>query len=109
MIQFIVVCAVAISLGLVIDYQSGFSALIGGGICFIANSIFAFCVFSAKTAEGILMSFYLGQALKILVTIILFIATYVCLQVEFTPLKLTYLIVLGVSVFAPLLLVNYKK
>ena len=54
-------------------------------------------------------SFYTGEALKILITVALFSVVYMYTDVELVPLKLTYLLVLGINIFAPVLFINNNK
>jgi ATP synthase protein I len=63
----------------------------------------------ARSAKKITVSFYTGEALKILITVALFTVAYVYMQVELVPLKLTYLLALGINIFAPVLFINNKK
>ncbi|MBF9001039.1 MULTISPECIES: F0F1 ATP synthase subunit I [Vibrio] len=112
LIQLGAVMVVATGMAVVVNAEWGFSALIGGGIFVIANAVFALFAFmfsGARAAKRITASFYTGEALKILITIALFSAAYMYVQVELVPLKLTYLLVLGINIFAPVLFINNKK
>ncbi|QXO17409.1 MULTISPECIES: F0F1 ATP synthase subunit I [Vibrio] len=112
MIQFGAAIVVAAGMAIAVNAEWGISALIGGGIFVIANAVFALCAFmfsGARAAKRITASFYTGEALKILITIALFSAAYMYMQVELVPLKLTYLLVLGINIFAPVLFINNKK
>ncbi len=95
-----------------VNVEWGVSALIGGGICVVANAVFALCAFmfsGARAAKKVAASFYTGEALKILITVVLFSIVYMYTQVELVPLKLTYLLALGINIFAPVLFINNKK
>ncbi len=112
MIQSGAVILVAIGTTLAVNAEWGFSALVGGGIFVIANTVFATCAFlfsGARAAKKITASFYTGEALKILITVALFSLVYMYMQVELVPLKLTYLLALGINIFAPVLFINNKK
>ncbi|MGD8112661.1 F0F1 ATP synthase subunit I [Vibrio sp. TRT 21S02] len=112
MLQSGVVTLVAAGMAVVVNAEWGFSALVGGGIFVIANAVFALCAFmfsGARAAKRITASFYTGEALKILITVALFSVAYMYMQVELVPLKLTYLLVLGINIFAPVLFINNKK
>lgn len=91
----------------------GISALIGGGIFVIANAVFAACAFlfsGARKARLIMASIYGGEVLKILITVILFAIVYLYIEVELVPpLKLTYLLALGINIFGPVLFINNNK
>ncbi|SJL84861.1 F0F1 ATP synthase subunit I [Vibrio palustris] len=112
LIQLCAVMVVATGMAVVVNAEWGFSALIGGGICVIANAVFALCAFlfsGARAAKRIAASFYTGEVLKILITVALFSVAYMYIQVELVPLKITYLLALGVNIFAPVLFINNKK
>ncbi|MDN3679346.1 F0F1 ATP synthase subunit I [Vibrio tapetis subsp. quintayensis] len=112
MIQVGVVIFLAIGMSIVMNAGWGLSALIGGGIFVVANTVFALFAFmysGARAAKRVATSFYAGEALKILITVVLFSLVYVYMQVELVPLKLTYLLVLGINIFAPALFINNKK
>ncbi|HAS64400.1 MAG TPA: F0F1 ATP synthase subunit I [Vibrio sp.] len=112
MIQFGVVTLVAVGMAATVDIEWGVSALIGGGIFVVANAVFALCVFmfsGARAAKKVAASFYTGETLKILITVALFSYVYMYTQVELVPLKLTYLLALGINICAPVLFINNKK
>ncbi len=112
LLQTCVVLATAILMAMVINIDWGISALIGGGIFVAANSVFALCAFlfsGARAAKLIVASFFGGEVLKILLTVGLFTVAYLYAEVELLPLKLTYLLVLGVNLFAPVLFINNNK
>jgi ATP synthase protein I len=103
---------VAAGMAFAVNVDWGIAALIGGGIFVIANTVFALFAFmfsGARAAKRIAASFYTGEALKILITVALFSVVYMYMQVELVPLKLTYLLVLGINIFAPVLFINNKK
>jgi ATP synthase protein I len=109
------VCAVmfvAAGMAVAVNVEWGISALIGGSIFVVANAVFAVCAFlfvGVRAAKFVAASFYTGEALKILITVALFSVAYMYMQVELVPLKLTYLLVLGINIFAPALFINNKK
>ncbi|MGF1911485.1 F0F1 ATP synthase subunit I [Vibrio kasasachensis] len=112
MIQFGVVTLVAVGMAATVDVKWGISALIGGGIFVLANAVFALCAFAfsgARAAKKVAASFYTGETLKILITVVLFSYVYMYTQVELVPLKLTYLLALGINICAPVLFINNKK
>ncbi|TFH90819.1 MULTISPECIES: F0F1 ATP synthase subunit I [Vibrio] len=106
------VTLVAAGTTIAVNTEWGVSALIGGSIFVVANAVFALCAFlfvGARATKMVAVSFYTGEALKILITVALFSAAYMYMQVELVPLKLTYLLVLGINIFAPALFINNKK
>lgn len=81
------------------DLKAVFSALVGGGISILATAFFSYAVFSPKpgaTANHIAKAFYIAEILKILLTVVLFAAVLLWLDVSFVFLFLTY----GVTLLA---------
>ncbi len=77
----------------------------------IANAVLRVvlsCLQGARV-KMVAISFYTGEALKILITIVLFSVAYMYMQLELVPLKLTYLLALGINICAPVLFINNKK
>ncbi|WED21838.1 F0F1 ATP synthase subunit I [Vibrio sp. JC009] len=112
LIQSGVVILVAAGMALAVNADWGISALIGGGIFVIANAVFALFAFmfsGARAARAVTVSFYTGETLKILITVILFSAAYMYMKVELVPLKTTYLLALGINIFLPAFFINNKK
>ena len=112
MIQLGAVTLVAAGMAATVSIEWGISALVGGGIFVLANAVFALCAFmfsGARAAKKVAASFYTGEVLKILITVALFSFVYMYTQVELVPLKLTYLLALGVNICAPVLFINNKK
>ncbi|MCG9584675.1 F0F1 ATP synthase subunit I [Vibrio tubiashii] len=112
MIEASAVALVAAGMAIAVNTEWGISALIGGSIFVVANAVFALCAFlfvGARAAKMVAASFYTGVALKILITVAFFSVAYMYMQVELVPLKLTYLLVLGINIFAPALFINNKK
>ncbi|GEA52574.1 F0F1 ATP synthase subunit I [Vibrio inusitatus NBRC 102082] len=112
LIEFSVVMLVATGVSITVNPSWGLSALIGGGIFVIANavfSLFAFLYAGARATKIVTFSFYTGEALKILLTIVLFSVAYVYMELELVPLKLTYLLVLLINMFAPVFFINKRK
>ncbi|KKC98419.1 F0F1 ATP synthase subunit I [Photobacterium sp. WH77] len=107
-----VVLTTAIMAVFAVNVDWGISALIGGGIFVIANAAFSVCAFlfgGATKARLVMASFYGGEVLKILITVILFSLVYLYVEVELVPLKLTYLLALGINICAPVLFINNNK
>lgn len=112
LLQACVVLVTAILMAITINADWGIAALMGGGIFVTANTAFALCAFlfsGARAAKFIVASFYGGEVLKILLTVVLFSVAYLYAEVELLPLKLAYLLVLGVNLFAPVLFINNNK
>ena len=76
------------------DLRAAGSALLGGLINLIATGYFAYRVFALKpgaTAHQIATAFYIGEAIKILLTCALFAVILVWLDVAPLPLFLAYI------------------
>ena len=112
LIQSSVVIFVATGMALAVSIDWGISALIGGGIFVIASAIFALFAFmfsGARAAKAVTASFYTGEALKILITALLFSLAYMYIQVELVPLTTTYLLALGLNIILPAFFINNRK
>jgi ATP synthase protein I len=88
------------------------SALLGGLVCVIPNACFGRMVFKhrgARAAKQIVGSFYKGEALKIVFTMILFALVFINYSVVPLAFFLTYIIVQFSHWFAPLVLANKRN
>src|SRR5512143_686757 len=92
-IQTTITLLAAVACLFLVNVKAAYSAVVGGGISIIATLYFARQVFSLPVGtppEKIAMRFYLGEALKIGLTFILFGIAIVVLLLSFLPLFLTY-------------------
>jgi ATP synthase protein I len=83
--------------------SSGLSALVGGGISCAASAVLAFIGFAAPAgaaAERVARAFYIGEAAKLAVTVVLFILVFVTMKVSFAALFGAYIATLFVYWFA---------
>ena len=79
--------------------MAGLSALAGGGISVLASSalaVFGFGAPAGATAERIARMFYVGEALKLGVTVTLFVTVFLTMQVSFAALFGAYIATLFV-------------
>lgn len=85
--------------------QAGKSALLGGIIGFLPNACFAFKIsgMKGKPANLILRSFYVGEALKLVLTAALFILVFQLPDILGLPLFAGFMAVLMVFWFALLM------
>jgi ATP synthase protein I len=77
-----------------VSLKAAYSAVIGGGISIIATLYFANRVFSVQvgaSATNIANRFYTGEAVKLVLTALLFAISILWLNVSFLPLFLTYM------------------
>ena len=76
----------------------GLSALVGGGISAIASAVLALIGFGVARgrAGDVARSFYVGEGVKLAVTVAAFIAVFVTMKVSFAALFGTYIATLFV-------------
>lgn len=85
--------------------QYGLSAFAGGVIAVLPNFVFATLAFShagASASRKVVQSFFLGEAVKLLLTIVLFSMAFGLLDMVFAPLFATYVLGLIVPWTVPL-------
>ncbi|WP_419419713.1 ATP synthase subunit I [Legionella sp. D16C41] len=107
LVQVIVCSLIALGMLAALGKQAALSALLGGIVAFLPSLIFAKKLFQyqgARAARQIVRSFYVGEFLKIISSIVLF--TLVFMFFEVTPLAffLTYIVVVMTHWFSPLLI-----
>ena len=86
---------------------AGISALYGVSICLLANSIFAWVLFrhrGAQFAKKIVSAFYLGEVIKMAVTIIMFGLAVIVFKLLFLPLIISYIICQLIWYICPLIM-----
>ncbi len=108
--QFAVTALISLVLAMVSGSQAGNSALLGGFINLLPNACFASIVFryqGARDAKKIVNSLYKGEAVKILLTLLLFAVVFSTVVVNPLVLFLTFIVSQMVVWFAPLIL-NHK-
>ena len=79
--------------------MAGISALVGGGISAASSAVLAIIGFSAPVgaaAERVARAFYVGEAMKLAVTVVLFVVVFVTMKVSFAALFGTYIATLFV-------------
>jgi ATP synthase protein I len=96
----VVITAVAALLCFVVWGRTvGLSALVGGGISVLASTalaVFGFGAPAGATAERVARGFYVGEAVKLGVTVTLFVVVFLTMQVSFAALFGTYIATLFV-------------
>jgi ATP synthase protein I len=78
---------------------TGLSALAGGGISAAASAVLAFFAFRSPAgadAERVARGFYVGEGLKLAVTVALFVVVMVTMRISFAALFGTYIATLFV-------------
>ena len=92
-IQAAIVGVTSILLFALWGFQYGLSAFAGGVIAVLPNFVFATLAFShagASASGKVVQSFFLGEAVKLLLTIVLFAIAFGVLDMVFAPLFATY-------------------
>ncbi|QLE87636.1 MULTISPECIES: ATP synthase subunit I [Shewanella] len=105
MMQAVMAGGVSIVFFAVWGAQYGLSALAGGAIAVLPNFVFATLAFSytgASSAGKVMKTFYWGEAVKLLLTIVMFSLVFINMQVVFMPLFVCYTLALIVHWTAPL-------
>ena len=77
----------------------GLSALVGGGISVVASAVLAVIGFSAPAGaapETIAKKFYLGEGMKLAITVALFVTVFLTMKANFAALFGTYIATLFV-------------
>ena len=111
--QCIVMLAVALVLWMVQGLTAGYSGLLGGLVALIPNCYFAYRVYrysGARSARAIVGEFYSGEAGKLILTAVLFIAVWLVVE----PLVVAavfggYLAVLATGASALLIVRGFPK
>lgn len=102
-VQFLVIVVLTLAFA-VFNFEAGYSAFIGGMICLIPNLVFVIYAYrygGARAAKKITSSFYRGEALKILLTALMFAVVFIFIPIAIGPLMTTYVLGLSVFWFAP--------
>jgi ATP synthase protein I len=112
LVQLAITLCLAVLWAVVLGLNAATSALLGGLVYIIPNIYFANKLFKyqgARAAKQIVNSFYKGEALKIILSIVLFTAVFVLCKI--TPLAFftSYILVLMTHWFAPCIIVNKQN
>ena len=78
---------------------SGLSALVGGGISVAASAVLALFGFGSpagSSPERVVRAFYVGEGMKLAVTVVLFALVFVTMKPAFVALFATYIATLFV-------------
>lgn len=112
LLQLAVTLIVATLCALIYDTNAAISAVLGGLVCIIPNAYFANNVFKyqgARAAKQIVNSFFKGEALKLITSILLFTAVFVLYRVNPIAFFVSYIMVLMTHWITPLIIVNKQK
>lgn len=112
MAQFVISLTIALGLLFTRGQMAASSAMLGGLVAIIPSAIFAKKLFQhqgARAARQIVKSFYIGEALKISISVVLFALIFKFFQI--TPLAFfsTYIVVVFSCWLAPLFFTNNQN
>ncbi|MDP2560456.1 ATP synthase subunit I [Psychrobium sp. 1_MG-2023] len=91
--------------------KAGYSALCGGIISIVPNFVFASLAFrnaGASAAKEVLTDFFKGEALKLVLVIVLFWVVFKTLDVIYLPLFVTYALAIVLHWLSPLIFKSKK-
>ena len=96
---------------LTLGTKAGLSALCGGVISIFPNFVFATLAFrnaGASAAKEVLIDFFRGEALKLVLVIVLFWVVFKLLDVIYLPLFVTYVLAIVLHWLSPLIFKSEK-
>jgi len=89
--------------------KAAYSAGLGGLVCIVPNMVFAFQLFrhhGARAAKKIVNSFYKGEAIKIIISIVLFAIVFIMFDITPLAFFITYIVVQMSFWTAPWMITN---
>ena len=110
--QLIIIGIAALIAYLVGDVNALISALLGGMVCFLPGMLFAILFFrygGAQHSRKIISAFYLGEALKLILSGVLFVVVFTLYKVAAGAFFITFIAVQMMYWFAPWLIVKEKR
>lgn len=102
--QLLVTVVLSVACGVMAGIKGAYSAGLGGLICIVPNIYFAMKLFKhqgARSAKRIVQSFYKGEALKLLITIVLFAVVFVNIPLSAPSFFISFIVVQWLFWFAP--------
>lgn len=110
-LQLAVTALAALAAGVLAGWQAGYSALLGGAINAVASLYMAMTLFAGglgAAPAGWFVRFLVGEAMKFVITVVLFILAIVVLKAAFLPLILAY-IATFVAYWVGLLRISFRR
>ncbi len=110
--QLAITLLVAVIVAVISGGKSALSAMLGGLVSALPSAYFARKLFQyqgAQAAKQIVNSFYKGEAMKIILSILLFALVFIFSNVNPVVFFITYIVVQMVYWFAPLLFANKQN
>lgn len=95
-LQCFIVAIIVIAVVFAADIPTAYSALIGGGVCVLANLFFVkyfFATCDARSGRKIVVMMYIAEIAKLLITAVFFVLAITFWHVDPLPFLLTFFIV----------------
>lgn len=111
LVQLIVIAICSVIFYCALNAKAFISSVLGGFVCLLPGLLFALNLFryrGAQQARKILSAFYLGEAMKLIITGILFAIIFMTYKVNAAAFFSTYILVQAVYWFAPCLVRSQK-
>ncbi|KTD24093.1 ATP synthase protein I [Legionella maceachernii] len=111
-IQLLTSVLISLVLLLIFGKKEAMSALLGGMVAIVPSALFARKLFQyqgARAARQIVKGFYLGEALKIVSSVILFALVFMLFKIAPLAFFFTYIVVLMNYWLAPLIFANKQN
>lgn len=89
--------------------KAAYSAILGGIVCMVPNIFFARSLFryqGARSAKKIVNAFYKGEAIKIILSIVLFAIVFIIGNINALAFFITYIVVQMTFWVAPWIIIN---
>ena len=103
-LQGLVIIALSLLFWAFLGQKAGYSALLGGMVCLIPTGFFAWLAFrytGAQSAQRIVGAFYMGEALKLFLTMALFTVIFIWIDVVAVPFFGAFIATQGLVWLAP--------
>ncbi|MCE0559341.1 ATP synthase subunit I [Motilimonas sp. 1_MG-2023] len=95
--QALLVLAVTLICGLASGLHAGLSALVGGAIYIVPNLVFVWLAFAyagARQSKSVVMSLYLGEVVKLILTIVMLAIALAWMELDIFSLYLAFAVAL---------------
>lgn len=97
-------CVLTAGVWAMFSLSAGMAALVGGGICLLANAVFVYYALrqgAARQAQKIVAMLFLGEFLKMLIIVVMFGIVFVYTAIQPMPALVGFLATQAVFWLAP--------
>ena len=111
-IQLMISLLISLVLLLTFGVKDAISAILGGLVAIVPATVFAKKFFhyqGARAARQIVKNFYIGEALKLFLTVLLFALVFMLFNIAPSVFFFTYIVVLMTYWFSPLIFANKQN